>query len=149
LIGIKDLDSLLYTAAEIIRQHIPNANLTFFLHQEEDYRAYAFESENSQKSEKERLEQYFNGEVVKSVMNSGKLCKMEDLLFMGLGINPATAKNISAVTIPIEHGLPCGFLLLYTTSGPSLDKTQLDKLFALRHGLWRAVKSCNYTQSID
>ncbi|MBN1795376.1 MAG: GAF domain-containing protein [Sedimentisphaerales bacterium] len=147
IIGINALDHLFYCAAGVIRQHFPQESLIFCVKKENDYNLYSFEADNYEVTESQRMEQYLTSELVNAVINSGRLCKIDDLLEMGLQINPTIAKKLSVATIPLaDNGPVAGFILLYNTSEKELTESRLEKLAAIRRSLSLAIKSCTMTQ---
>ncbi len=143
LIGIIDLDSLFRSCACMIKKQISNANLAFFLRQQDRFQLYAFDCNTNATDEAYLLEQYFTSEVVDSIIRANRPCDIDELLQMGLQVNPAILKNSSAITVPIAANKPIvGFILLYKFSGQSFDQRQIRLLCAVRRGLSRAIRAC-------
>jgi transcriptional regulator with GAF, ATPase, and Fis domain len=143
LIGTSDMDSLFCTCACLIKKYITDANLAFFLIQQANFQLYALDYNTNTDDESYRLEQYFTSEVVESVVRTNRPCDIDELLQMGLQVNPVILKNISAITIPIAaNGSVAGFVLLYKFSGQRFDKRQIRLLSTIRRGLMRAIRAC-------
>lgn len=147
LIGICDLDSLFCTCASMLKKQIPDLNLAFFLSQQADFQLYAFDCNTNATNETYRLEQYFTSEVVESIIRVNRLCNIDELLQIGLQVNPAILKSSSAITVPIgTNGPIAGFILLYKLSGQSFDRRQIRLLYTTRRGLSRAIRTCTATE---
>lgn len=143
IIGTTDLSSLLYTAAKLIKDEIPDANIAFFLRQQENFELHLFESDQPITPEKERLENCFNRELVNNICKSNKLCGLDEMFAMGLQGNPTFLNKISAVTIPLSQlGLSLGFILIYRPSENKLAADELNNISAASCGLSRAISSC-------
>ena len=144
LIGIDELDNLFYTAAHTIKRHLPDINLAFFINQPECFQIYAFDCDTSETPEQYRIEQYFNNELVTALTGVNKPCSLDELLQMGLQASPAVLKDISASTIPIAAaGSVSGFILIYQSSGQTLEPAYIKFLCPVGRGLSRAIRACS------
>jgi transcriptional regulator with GAF, ATPase, and Fis domain len=150
IIGIIDLDHLLYTAATIIKQHFYQMNLTFCINNGNDFNLYAFESDECQLNDEQRIEQYFNKEAVTNIINNNKICLMDDLLEMGLIIKPTVARQISVTSIPLSNDTVfSGFIFLYNTSSEKIDENHLEMLTSIKRSLSLAIKACPRRQHLN
>jgi len=147
LIGPADLDNLFRTCASMIQKHLPDVNIVFFINEQIRFQSYAFDCNVNETDEAHRLEQYFTSEVVESIIRANRPCDIDELLQMGLQINPAILKNSSAITVPIAaNGSITGFILLYKSSKQSFDRRQIRLLCSVRRGLSRAIRACAVTE---
>jgi transcriptional regulator with GAF, ATPase, and Fis domain len=143
LIGPLYLDNLFRSCASMIQKYIPDSNIVFFINEQNHFQSYAFDCNVNETDEACRFEQYFTSEVVESIIRANRLGDIDELLQMGLQINPAILKNSSAITVPITaNGSITGFILLYKFSSQSFDQRQIRLLCSVRRGLSRAIRAC-------
>ena len=143
IIGITDLNSLLYTAAKLIKEENADANVTFFLRQLDNFELYMFESEEPVALEKQHLESCFSAELMDNICKSNKVCTLDDMFAMGLEGNLIGLNKISGVTIPLcLHGLSLGFILICRPSENKFTPEELSNISAVTFGLSRAIQSC-------
>lgn len=143
LIGSINMDNMFHNCASMIQKNIPGSNIVFFINEQNRFQSYAFDFNVNETDEAHRLEQYFSGETVESIIRTNRPCDIDELLQMGLQINPAILKNISAITVPIAtNGSVTGFILLYKYSSQCFDQHQIKLLCSIRRGLSRAIRSC-------
>lgn len=143
LLGIADLSTLLDTAGRLIKDEIPDVNVTFFLRRSDTFELHMFESETPIVSEKHRLENCFTTELVESICQSHKSCSLDDMFAMGLEGNLAELSKISAVAVPLGGlGRSLGFILLYRSSQEQFTSEEANRVSSITCGLARAVQSC-------
>lgn len=143
IIGTTDLDKLLYTSVEFFKAENTDANITFFLRQEENFELYMFEGGRPIAIEKQYIESCFTQELMDSISKSNKVCTLNDMFAMGLQGNLNELNKISAVTIPLGLlGSSLGFILVYRSSEDKLTADEIGRIFAVISGLSRAITSC-------
>jgi len=156
IIGITDLNSLLYTAVKLIKEEKADANVTFFLRQSDlpqrlptqdgaadNFELYMFESEQPISLEKQHLENCFNSELMNNIYKSNKVCTLDDMFAMGLQGNLIGLNKISGVTIPLGlHSSSLGFILICRSSENKLTSEEISNISAVTCGLSRAIQSC-------
>jgi len=143
IIGITDLNNLLYTVVRLIKERIDDASVTFFLRQAENFELHIFESAKPITLEKQHIENCFTPELMDNICESNKICTLEDMFAMGLQGNLAALNKVSAVTVPLTgHGSSPGFILVYRSSQNKLTADDLKNISALTSGLSRAIQSC-------
>lgn len=141
--GETELGSLLCAAGNTIRENVGDVNVAFFLRRQETFELHLIESDQPVTLEKQDLENCFTPELVESICKSNKQCALDDLLEMGLQVNPAIFKNISAITVPLDHfGMSLGFILIYCPVENKLTDDCLKNITAIIPGLTKAVRSC-------
>ena len=146
IIGITDLNSLLYTVVKLIKEENPDANVTFFLRQSDTFELYMFESEEPISLEKQHLENSFTPELMDNICKSNKVCILDDMFEMGLQGNLIGLNKISGVTIPLGlHGSSLGFILVCRSSENKLTAEEISNISAVDCGLSRAIQSCQAT----
>jgi transcriptional regulator with GAF, ATPase, and Fis domain len=146
IIGIKDLNSLLYTVVKLIKEENTEANVTFFLRQSDNFELYMFESEQPISLEKQHLENSFTPELMDNICKSNKVCILDDMFEMGLQGNLIGLNKISGVTIPLGlHGSSLGFILICRSSENKLAAEEISNISAVNCGLSRAIQSCQAT----
>ena len=146
IIGITDLNSLLYTVVKLIKEESTEANVTFFLRQADSFELYMFESEQPITLEKQHIENSFTPELMDNICKSNKICTLDDMFAMGLQGNLIGINKISGVTIPLGlHGSSLGFILICRSSENKLTSEEISKIYAVNCGLSRAIQSCQAT----
>ena len=148
IIGTTDLDKLLYTAVEFFKAENTDANVTFFLRQEENFELYMFEGDRPIDIEKQYIESCFTPELMDNISKSNKVCTLNDMFAMGLQGNLNELNKISAVTIPLGLlGSSLGFILVYLSSESKLTIDEIGRISAVISGLSRAITSCQTLSS--
>ena len=143
IVGTTDLSSLFYTAGKLIKEEIPDANIAFFLRQQDNFELHLFESDHPITLEKQRPENCFTSEWVDNICKLNKICTLDDMFAMGLQGNLIGLNKISAVTIPLGlFGPSLGFILIYRSSQNKLTPDELNNISAVTRGLSRAIQSC-------
>lgn len=143
IIGITELNSLLYTAVKLIKEENADANVTFFLRQSDNFELHMFESEQPITLEKQDIENCFNAELMDNICKSNKVCTLDDMFAMGMQGNLIGLSNISGVTIPLGlHGSSLGFILICRSSENKLTAEEISNISAVTCGLSRAIQCC-------
>ena len=143
IIGTTDLSSLILIASKLIKDEIPDANVTFFLRQADNFELHMFENDRPILLEKQHLENCFTPELVNNICKSNKICTLDDMFAMGLQGNLTCLNKISAVTIPLSQlGPSLGFILIYRSAQNKLTADELNNIAAIALGLSRAIASC-------
>ena len=146
IIGITDLNSLLYSVVQLIKEENTDANVTFFLRQSDNFELFMFESEQPITLEKQHLENSFTPELMDNICKSNKVCTLDDMFAMGLQCNLIGLNKISGVTIPLgQPGSSFGFALVYRSSENKLTTEEINNISAVTCGLSRAIQSCQAT----
>ncbi len=143
IIGITDLNNLLYTAVKLIKEQNADTSVAFFLRQSDNFELYTFENEQSITLEKEHLENCFSPEVMENICKSNKVCTLDDMFAMGLQGNLIGLNKISGATIPLGlHGSSLGFILICHPSESKFSAEEISNISAVTCGLSRAIQSC-------
>lgn len=143
IVGKTDLSALLYTAGRVIKERIPDANVIFFLRQQDGCQLHMVESDHPIAFEKNRLENCFTPELIEHICTSNKLCTLDDMVAMGLQGTPTCLSRISAFTIPLgQFGSSLGFILICRSSENELTLQELSSITAVTPGLSAAIQSC-------
>jgi len=146
--GVTDLNDLLHTASTLIREHIPEANVVFFLRREKNFELHIFEDEEPIGPEEKRIENCFTTELVDNITKSNKICTLDDMLQMGLQANPSFLSKISAYAVPLSTGgSPLGFILLYRSAENLLNAEQVKHISSISTGLSRSIAACRVLAS--
>jgi hypothetical protein len=112
ILGMTDLNKLLYTTVEFIKAENEDVNITFFLRQstghlpvesgtQESFELHTFENDQPITIEKQYIENCFTQELMENISRSNKVCTLDDMYAMGLHGNLNELNKISAVTIPM------------------------------------------------
>ena len=105
---------------------------------------HIFEAQASDQADSHSLENYFSPELMDGICRANRVCRLEDMLAMGLQTNPSQLAGLTAITLPLGTlGSSYGFILLYRSSDQKeLEPAILRNLSAVRHGLSQAIASC-------
>jgi len=146
IIGIIDLNSLLFSVVQLFKEEISDVNVTFFLRHSDNFELFMFESEQPIILEKQHLENSFTTELMDNICKSNKVCTIDDMFSMGLQGNLNGLNKISGVTIPLgQPGSSFGFVLVYRSSENKLTTEEINNISAVTCGLSRAIQSCQTT----
>jgi len=146
IIGITDLNSLLFSVVQFFKEENTDANVTFFLCQSDNFELFMFESEQPITLEKQQLEHSFTPELMDNICKSNKVCTIDDMFAMGLQGNLIGLNKISGVAIPLgQPGSSFGFVLVYRSSENKLAAEEINNISAVTCGLSRAIQSCQAT----
>ena len=141
--GLTESNELLATAANLIKDQIHDVNVAFFLLQSDTFELHIFESDQPIDLEERRIENFFTTELVNEIGKSNRLCSIDDMLAMGLAVNPRCIEKVAAVGLPLNHhGCALGFVLLYRTSQRPFTCDELKSIEQISPGLTRSIGAC-------
>jgi hypothetical protein len=142
IMGLTELNELLVTAGNLIKDQIADVNIAFFLLQNNNFEMHIFESEQPIGLDDKRIENFFTPELVENISQSNRVCCVEDMLTMGLQSNPRYLEKVSLAGLPLNHhGSALGFVLLYRTSKCPFTTEELQSIDHISPGLGRAIAS--------
>ena len=148
IIGTADLNSLLCTAARIIKAETSDAVVIFFLKQGDDFQLHVFESptlawQETVGLERQHLEACFNHELMDNICKANKVCTLDEMFALGLQGSPTGLNQLSVVSIPLAlPGLSLGFMLLARPSEKRLTADEIERVTSASYGLSRAIAGC-------
>ena len=143
ILGMTDLGRILSTTVATIKEEVDDSNVTFFLRQDDNFELHIFEASKSKNFDVQNLENSFSPELMDNICQANKICTLEDMLAMGLQVNPTGLSTLSAITFPLGTlATSLGFILIYRTSEKKLTSNNLWNLCAVRSGLSRSIASC-------
>ena len=151
IVGLTELNELLCTAGNLVKDQIPDANVAFFLlapsiaegPQSDNFELHIFESDQPIDLEDRRIENFFTAELVGDIAKSNRICTIEDMLAMGLAGSPACLEKISTAAIPLSTpASSMGFVLIYRSSRNQLTADELKAVAQITPGLGRSIASC-------
>jgi hypothetical protein len=149
--GLTELNELLFTAGNLVKDQIPDANVAFFLlahtiaegQQHDNFELHIFESDLAIDLEDRRIENFFTAELVGNIAKSNRICAIEDMLAMGLAGSPICLEKISTAAIPLSTpASSMGFILIYRSSRNQLTADELKAVAQITPGLGRSIASC-------
>jgi len=141
--GLTDLNELLCTAGNLLKDEIENANVAFFLLQSRNFELHIFESDRPIDLEDRRIENYFTTESVNNIAKSNHICTIDDMLAMGLQGNPRCLEKLEAVGLPLNHrGCSLGLVLLYRPFQNPFTIEELKSISQTSTGLARSIAAC-------
>ncbi|UCF15873.1 MAG: hypothetical protein JSW59_00135 [Phycisphaerales bacterium] len=143
IIGITDLNNLLYTAVKLIEGQSPDAGIAFFLRRGESLELHVFEKSHRPILDKEQLETRLTPELINNACKANRVCTLDEIFEMGPDGNPTGLDGTSAVTIPLgRFGASFGFMLVYRNSQNKLTCEEIQNISAVVPGLSQAIASC-------
>lgn len=151
IIGLTDLNSLLYTAVKLMEADAPGANVAFFLRGTEGFELHISESDQPTTFNKEQLESWFTQELMDNACKANRICTLDEIFEMdpsaalgaGLHGNPTGFDGTSAVTIPLGIlGVSLGFMLVCRCQENKLTVEEIQDMSAIVSGLSRAIACC-------
>jgi len=143
IIGMTDLNILLCTAGDLIRNAVPGVNVAFFLRQAGSFDLHIPQDEQPIACQKQELEDCFTRELMDEICELNRTCNLDDMFAMGLGGKLGILSKLSAVSLPLgESGPPLGFILIFRSSKKQLTSDEVRNISAITSGLSRAIASC-------
>ncbi|MHC5144998.1 MAG: hypothetical protein ACYSOX_05160 [Planctomycetota bacterium] len=150
LLGCTDLDDLLDTAVQGIREAVKETDAAIFLLSENGFDVHIADTGVADPVEKRQFQHWFTRELVNSVSQMNRICSLEQLLRMGLQGSPAVLKTISLAAIPLgRFGQAVGFVLVYRPAHLPLQTEELSRLAAVSTGLREVIDSFQDTPSVN
>lgn len=150
LLGCTDLDDLLDTAVQGIREAAKETDAAIFLLSENGFDVHIADTGVADPVEKRQFQHWFTRELVRSVSQINRICSLDQLLRMGLQGSPAVLKTISLAAIPLgRFGQAVGFVLVYRPAHLPLQSEELSRLAAVSAGLREAIGSFQKTPSAN
>lgn len=150
ILGLTDLNELLACAGGLIKDHLGDANVAFFLltpgseaeFSNGNFEMHIFECDRPIDLENKRIENFFTADLIDSIAQSSRLCTIDDMLALGLVANPLCLEKLSAVGLPLNHsGCALGLVLVYRQSANPFTREDLKSLEQISTGLSRAIAS--------
>jgi len=142
LLAANDINSLLSTAEKQILSRVSCENVCFIIKKAGTFELNVFETNHTPALDNPILTDSFNEKLFADIAASNKVCTLDDLLKMGLQLNPAAAKNLKLLSLPLSHtGRTTGFILLESTAGKDFEDNQIKTLTSICVGLSQAVEA--------
>ena len=148
IVGVTDLNSLLCTAARIIKAETSDAFVCFFLRQGDDFQLHVFESTTPSRPQtvalqRQHLETCFNQELMDNICKANKVCTLDEMFALGLQGNPIGLNRLSVVSVPLVlPGVSLGFMLLARPAEKKFTAEETDRVTSASYGLSRAIAGC-------
>jgi len=146
IIGMTDLNALLYSAIRLLEANSPGADVVFFLRQAGSFEMYAFETNRVSVLDKEEIEGYFTEDLMHNACKANRACTLDEIFEMdpsaALHGNPTGLHGTSAVTIPLGIlGVSLGFMLVCRPEN-MLAAEEIQDVSAIVPGLSQAITCC-------
>ena len=151
IIGMTDLNNLLYTAVKLLEGQNPGTDAAFFLHRGENFELHMFEINQTATLDKEQLERQLTPELMNNACKANRVCTLDEIFEMApsaslgasLDGNPIGLDGTSAITIPLGlFGVSLGFMLAYRNSENKLTSEEIQNISAVLPGLSQAIACC-------
>ena len=143
IIGMTDMNDLLYTAGKLIEADVPGADVAFFLRRAEGFELHMFENSSAVPVKKEQIETCFTQELLDSACKANRVCTLDEIFELDMHGNPTGLQGASAVTIPLSLlGASLGVMLVCRCSENKLTPEEIRDISAIVSGLSQAIVSC-------
>jgi hypothetical protein len=151
IIGITDLNNLMYTAVKLIEAESPGAEVAFFLRQSESFETHVFEKSPPASLDKERIESWFTAESMECACKANRICTLDEIFEMdasgalstGPHGNPTGLHGTAAVTIPLGLlGASLGFMLICRSPEDKLKSDEIQNISGIVSGLSQGIACC-------
>ena len=143
IIGMTDLNNLLYTAVKLLDEKNPGTDAAFFLRRGENFDLHMFEINQTTALDKEQLESRLTQDLMNNACKANRVCTLDEIFEMGLDGNPTGLDGTSAITIPLGlFGVSLGFMLVYRDSENKLTSEEIQNISAIVPGLSQAIACC-------
>ncbi len=143
IIGTTELSSLLNKTGKIIQTRIPDSNVVFFIKTGQLLESHLLENTNQDTDRQNNFLDSFTPEVIDNINKANKICTLQELLPLGLHLNPQILARLSAATVPLgQNGQTAGFVLIYLPSQEEISLQQINSIAAVTSGLSQAIQSC-------
>lgn len=142
ILSCSDLEHLLDTATDAIRNQISEAGAGIFLLDAHGFDVYIADAGLADQIEKSHFQSWFTRDLVDDISRTSRVCSLEHLLRMGLQGPPAILKTISAAAVPLGRmGEGIGFIWVYRPAHLPLTKEELSQVAGISTGLRVAIQS--------
>lgn len=141
ILGLTDQTRLLDTAAKTLTEHLVSSSLLFYVRGHGIFRQYPVQPGNVTDDHSYIL-QAITIDLAEAICRSGKVCQMDDLLMLGLQVNPSTVGRLSVVAVPMEaSGKANGLILVCRDSSRPIGQLDIQRLCAVGSGLGVALEA--------
>lgn len=137
ILGVQDVDQLYRITGQHIQALLPDVGIVFCLPNAKPWR---FHHEGAGSGPDDlHMDQYLDADVIAAITQANHKCDTEDMLALGLQVNPSLLTRLKATTIPLTtQGRGFGFVLLSRSHTP-LQATELEPIESIAVGLVRAL----------
>jgi GAF domain-containing protein len=144
LIGISQPKVLLDTAGRCMHEVIRDACIVFFLRQSHGYMSHAIHHVQPTALTSESLERSFDDALVECLCRTKKPYMFDDMLDVGLQVNPML--EIAALAVPIvAEGRSLGLILLYRDIDKPFSTLDIEHVEVVAGGMARVMEAGRIT----
>jgi len=144
LIGQKHQSALLDTAAVFIKENVRDVNVAIFLLDPNGFALHIVDKDKPIEIDAASLESCFTNELVSDISRANHICKLNEMLEMGLVGSPSQLGRISVAAIPLNRFCqPIGFILLYRNCDNDFTSHELERVAGITGGLCSAITNCH------
>jgi hypothetical protein len=144
LIGQKHQSALLDTAAIFIKENVRDVNVAIFLLDPNGFALHIVDKDKPIEIDTASLENCFTNELVSDISRANHICKLNEMLEMGLVGSPSQLGRISVAAIPLNRLCqPIGFILLYRNCDNDFTSQELERVAGITGGLCSAITNCH------
>jgi hypothetical protein len=142
LLGVTDVSGILGAASQFLRRQLQNTAIAVFMIEPKGCFDIHFGGSSQEIAVvKNRFENWFTPQVVHEISHSRQICKLEQMLEMGLQASPAALKHISVAAIPLgQIGKTMGFVLFYRPAELLYTPQELARATAVMPALRVAIE---------
>jgi hypothetical protein len=142
ILGVSDVSGVLIAAGQFLHRQLQSTAIAVFMIEPKGGFDIHFGG-SSQEFEyvKSRFENWFTSQVVHEISHSRQICRLENMLAMGLQVPPTALKHIEVTAIPLgQIGKTMGFVLFYRPAELPYTPQELARAAAVMPALRIAIQ---------
>jgi hypothetical protein len=141
--GQTDLGRLMRQSQELIQMYFANCGIGLFLLESKGFAFHSADGECGTNLDINKVESFFNDDVVNYVCNSNSVCSLNDMSAAGLDSDISELNKLSIFAIPLSgFGKSVGFIMIWRKMGNPIKKTEIERLCSVSPILAKAVRGC-------
>jgi hypothetical protein len=138
-----DLPALVNNAADYVKTHVVDSDVTFFLLDPAGFEVHKPGSDDAESFGDDSIEACFTLPIVQGITRSNKISTLDDMFEMGL---EGSFANVSAVALPLGRiGCFVGFVLITRSAETPITPDELEDVVSIAPGLANAIKAMPQT----
>jgi len=146
ILGCSDLNTLVDNVGSLIGAAIPEASVAIFLLSGEGYELHMSGANRPIEVDTGSFEGCFTANLVSRLSGCGRICRLPEMVEMGLRSDMPGLEAMSAASIPLSNfGRIFGFILLYRTADRKITAEELAKVSSVIPGLANAINGIRTT----
>lgn len=140
ILGLTDQARLMDIAAKTLTEHLISSSLLFYIRNHGVFRQYP--AQPGITDDHSYILQAITTDLAEAICRSGKVCQIDDLLMLGLQVNPSVVGRLAVVAVPMEAGGKVnGLILVCRDSNRPISQLDIQRLSAVGSGLGVALEA--------